>query len=1054
LAVESSIDLSKTNLPDSFQKMGLKEERLANYTVLIYMIGSDFETRKYTASNDIQEMVNAKPDSSINIVLQTGGGIQGNASEIDFSSVQRHQIVNGTLQNLMDLGHKNMAESATLSDFINWGVSKFPANKYAIIFWDHGSGIHGFGKDVNFINDALSPSELFNGFYRSLNKTGVNFELIGFDACLMSSLEVASKLNYFSNYMVASEEIEPEWGWNYTDIIKNLVTDPNQSGYTLGKTIIDSYDNSSKYLSESEKYGTHHEITLSLLNMTNIPQLENYVNNLSKSIKTNIQDLNSSISLSKSIDQTERYGQSALGRSTGLIDLYDFTVSLEERYPDLKPTINLVQNSINSTVLYSTNGEARPNAKGISVYMPLYRSEYDDKVATELLDVDWLILLSTQRSMIESDTVSPIIKSGREGNTIKGSVYGSDVANIFSEIIMKSSNGTNLIYRQQTDNSFIDDKGHFNYNESEILSLCNETECIPTSMNIESSRDKKFVFIPIKLELPNGNINNNLSLVYEDKKDGNFTFLGVTPETNPEETIPKGKTGLAKNDKIFLEASPAKAMFAEVSNMNSTKFREISEFMTAGPLLVNAPEKILPQYRNISSPYYISFTICDYSDNCDKSRWYHISHKDNSTLIPAKNDQFGFVVASTNKSSLPHTDITNYTYVNPTFGFEVDYPSDWKIKIQNMTDFSDYDLSPDPFIIQFIPSEYTEVYETKYSPSLTISGTDWPFKETTRSLFDYINTTNSYNFTNLQTEEKLISGNPSFTYIFEYLSPAELYLEIADEKRKQLTTSILVNGTMYNLSFESYASQFDEYQPIIEKIVNSFREYSVQNQTNSKNVENKRLLGSSIMANNSVDRQQNSYNERSTDKENITENLYWSKYIDPNYGYIIDYPSNVGIGKPLPMDEYDSSLTGNLFFLDNASKELKDGGFLIIDAFSIYEKPKLKKYFNIGLFDKMPDNLDIDFIVTSENEKLGIYEMMPSFNLLKNNSLKINNNDAHIVEFDYYNSIARDEVYEVWAYITDGSHLAILQLNSGSQNYEQYYPLFQRMLNSFQFDKK
>ncbi len=231
-------------------------------------------------------------------------------------------------------------------------------------------------------------------------------------------------------------------------------------------------------------------------------------------------------------------------------------------------------------MVYSTNGDARPNAKGISVYMPLYKSEYDDKVVTELLDVDWLNLLYTQRSMIESDTDSPIIKSGREGNIIRGSVYGSDVANIFAEIVVKSSNGTNLIYRQQMDNSFIDDKGHFTYNDSKILALCNEKECIPASMNIESSRDKKFTFIPIKLELPNGIINNNLSLVYEIEKDGNFMFLGVTPETNPEETIPKGKTGLAKNDKIFLEASPAKALFTEVSNMNSTKFREISEFMT------------------------------------------------------------------------------------------------------------------------------------------------------------------------------------------------------------------------------------------------------------------------------------------------------------------------------------------------------------------------------------------------------------------------------------------------------------------------------------------
>lgn len=42
-----------------------------------------------------------------------------------------------------------MGQPSTLSDFINWGVSEFPARKYAIILWDHGSSINGFGKDLN-----------------------------------------------------------------------------------------------------------------------------------------------------------------------------------------------------------------------------------------------------------------------------------------------------------------------------------------------------------------------------------------------------------------------------------------------------------------------------------------------------------------------------------------------------------------------------------------------------------------------------------------------------------------------------------------------------------------------------------------------------------------------------------------------------------------------------------------------------------------------------------------------------------------------------------------
>ena len=631
--------------------------------------------------------------------------------------------------------------------------------------------------------------------------------------------------------MVASEELEPEWGWNYTDIIRSLNANSSQSGDSLGKTIIDSYNHSSKRLSESEKYGTHHEITLSLINMTNMPQLLNDVKELSKSIKSNILDFNSSLALSKSIDQTEHYGQSALGRSTGLIDLYDFTVNLQESYPHVISNIEALQNSINSTILYSSNGDARPNAKGISVYMPLFKSEYNNKSESQLTDFNWLTLLYTQKIMIESDTNSPVLKSMREGNIIKGSVYGSDIASIFAEIIINSSDGTKLNYVQNIDNSFIDKKGHFNYNDYKILTLCNETECIPTSMNFESNRDKKFVFIPIRLESSNGNIDNNASLVYEVEKDNKFTFLGVTPETNPEDTIPKGKIGLSKDDKIFLEARPAKALFSDVSDMDSSKFREISEYMVGGPLLVNDPGKITPSYSNISSPFDISFTICDYSDNCDKSRWYHISPDNNFTLIPPKEDQFGYVVVTKNNSTTPQTTVNNYTYINPTFDFKINYPSDWIIKFQNITDFSDYDLSSDPFIVELIPSKYSDIYETHYYPSLSIRGTDWPFKESTTALFDYINSTNSYNFSNIRTEEKLISGNPSFNFTLEYLSPDEQYLGIAEEKRIEMVSSILMNGRMYNLIFGSYASQFNDYLPIIENITNSFREYSIQDKT-------------------------------------------------------------------------------------------------------------------------------------------------------------------------------------------------------------------------------
>ena len=95
----------------------------------------------------------------------------------------------------------------------------------------------------------------------------------------------------------------------------------------------------------------------------------------------------SAINLSKSIDMTEHYGQSALG-SSGMVDLHDLTKNMQEKYPDLVSDISAVQNSIESAVIYSLNGDSRPNAKGISIYMPLLKSEYSNKAEIQSVDID------------------------------------------------------------------------------------------------------------------------------------------------------------------------------------------------------------------------------------------------------------------------------------------------------------------------------------------------------------------------------------------------------------------------------------------------------------------------------------------------------------------------------------------------------------------------------------------------------------------------------------------------------------------------------------------
>ncbi len=140
-------------------------------------------------------------------------------------------------EELADLGEINMADGDTLVDFITWAVETYPAQKYALILSDHGAGWpggfsdpapKGLGVDDIVLAEAFGVDNLWlMEINRSLEKarqaTGIDkFELLGFDACLMSQVEVMTMVAPHAKYAVASEEVEPALGWAYTEFLSSI----------------------------------------------------------------------------------------------------------------------------------------------------------------------------------------------------------------------------------------------------------------------------------------------------------------------------------------------------------------------------------------------------------------------------------------------------------------------------------------------------------------------------------------------------------------------------------------------------------------------------------------------------------------------------------------------------------------------------------------------------------------------------------------------------------------------------------------------------------------
>ena len=209
-------------------------------TILLYLCGTDLESRSKMATSDLQEMLDATVGEKINLIVYTGGCKQWQNNVLSSRTNQIWQVKDDGLVCLDDdVGSVSMTSPGTLSEFIRYGAKKFPANRMALIFWDHGGGsVSGFGYDEKY---ASTGSMDLAEIDRALTDGGVKFDFVGFDACLMATAETALMLSDHADYLIASEETEPGIGWYYTDWLTRLSKNTSMPTVELGREIIDDF---------------------------------------------------------------------------------------------------------------------------------------------------------------------------------------------------------------------------------------------------------------------------------------------------------------------------------------------------------------------------------------------------------------------------------------------------------------------------------------------------------------------------------------------------------------------------------------------------------------------------------------------------------------------------------------------------------------------------------------------------------------------------------------------------------------------------------------------
>ena len=334
------------------------------WTYLIYSL-SDTDLEPFMLA-DLIEASEVGSGDEVNIIAlvdrEEGYTDESLVNLDDFTTAKVLYVGAQEMEELGDLGEIDMADPHVLASFVEFGLNTFPADNYALTISDHGGGWTGIGPDHSS-GEVLDLSEIASALDAGLAVTDEErIDLLGFDACLMATYEVASTLAPYADFMLASEELEPGHGWDYRSL-QVLLDDPSTDAATLGSAFVQGFQG------QAEEQGTGAEITLSLVDLAGMDALDAAIAEFAGVLAEQVDNLGPIIG--QNLASNVSYGRNPdPSRSTHLTDLGALVSQIGVESLQVSDQADAVLRAINDAVLDQTVGPARLGSTGLSIYFP------------------------------------------------------------------------------------------------------------------------------------------------------------------------------------------------------------------------------------------------------------------------------------------------------------------------------------------------------------------------------------------------------------------------------------------------------------------------------------------------------------------------------------------------------------------------------------------------------------------------------------------------------------------------------------------------------------
>ncbi len=460
---ESSVDntVAEGSRPKRTQILGNGQDKV---TIMVYMCGTDLESKYGMASSDMQEMAAAKYGDNVDIIVYTGGCNEWKTSGISNKSNQIYRIKNGGLEQLVsDDGSKPMTNPDTLASFIQFCSKNYPANRNELILWDHGGGsVSGYGYDEK--NKSAGSMDI-PSISKALKKGGVTFDFVGFDACLMATAETALMLNDYADYLIASEETEPGVGWFYTNWLTELGKNTSMPTVEIGKNIVDDF------ITTCAKKCKGQKTTLSVID---VAEFSNTVPQKLDSFAVSVSGLIGSEEYQKVSDarnSTREFAESSKIDQVDLVNLAENTAT--QSGAELAAAIR-------SAVKYNRTSSNMSNAYGVSIYFPYKRTSYVDNACSTFDQIGMNQAYSKCIRQFAKLETSGQIAAGGTGSAL-GSLFGtggsssaSGSADVITSLLgsfLGGSSGKSIAGLDSSNSDFMSESSFSNEENAEFISM-------------------------------------------------------------------------------------------------------------------------------------------------------------------------------------------------------------------------------------------------------------------------------------------------------------------------------------------------------------------------------------------------------------------------------------------------------------------------------------------------------------------------------------------------------------------------------------------------------